>query len=681
MSIVSRLCLGLLLGLLLGCSSSTPPLDVQSTTLTLTVSPDQIDNLGRTSQLRLRAFKSDGTPAFDGTRVFLDATGDGSLTSEVILRDGEATAVYTSGATTGTVTITASSGTLSATKTLTVLDSFVAADTVNFSLNPNNLGDAGGRVGLTVSVRDSVGVPIPGKAVLFSSDRGLLASNGQPRISDANGLAHDALILVPRDLAPAVTAVNVSALVDAKSYPATVAITANASPTPTFSTSPAVLVEDQPVYFSATASADSDGEIVAYNWQFGDGQIGNGQTLEHTYTAAGTYTVILEVVDNQGASQSVTSAVTITSTTPNAAPVASFNYSPTSAMALQPLVFDASGSSDSDGSIVSYAWTFGDNLDSFTGQRVTHVYAGADTYEVSLTVTDDDGATNRTTQTVTVTGNVLPTASFTTSATSLNRGQSLVLDAAASADSDGSIVNYSWSFGDGSRQETTVPAINHVYNQVGTFTIYLTVTDNLGGQGFANATVTVTDVVNQAPTAAFTFTPAKPTNAEPVIFDGGTSTDDTAVTSYLWDFGDGRKGSGKIIAHRYDEAGTYAAKLTVFDAEGASSQAIQNVPVSISGAPVPKLTVTYLDTLSLILDASATTDDEDDITELVFQFDGYAPGDILLNIASGTGPVRQAELSTTQTTFTVYFVVTVTDTDGNSAQVTASYSFTEETKK
>ncbi len=681
MSICSRLCLGTLLALLLACSSSTPPLDVQSTTLTLSVSPDHIDNLGQTSQLRLRAFKSDGTPAFDGSRVFLEASGDGSLTSEVILQNGEATAVYTSGATTGTVTITATSGTLSASKTITVTDSFVAAGVVTFSQNPNNLGEAGGRVDLTISVRDSVGVPIPGKPVLFSSDRGLLASNGQPRTSDSNGLAHDVLTLSPRDLLPAVTAVNVSALVDAKSYAGTVSITANASPTPSFSTSPADLVEDQPVHFSATGSADSDGEIVAYRWQFGDGETGQGVTTQHTYAAAGTYTVILEVTDNQGASASKSGTVTIASATPNASPVAAFNWSPSSALALQPLVFDASASSDSDGSIVSYHWTFGDSLTVFSGQRVTHIYAGADTYEVTLTVTDDDGATNLLSQTITVTGNVLPTASFTTSATALNRGASLVLDAAASADTDGSIVGYHWDFGDGTRQDVSVPAINHIYNQVGTFTIYLTVTDNTGGQGFANATVTVSDVVNSAPAAAFTFTPAKPTTAEPVIFDGSTSTDDTAVASYLWDFGDGRKGSGKIIAHRYDQAGTYPAKLTVFDAEDASDTTIQDVPVVVSGAPVPKLTVTLLDTLSLILDATGTTDDEDDITELKFQFDGYAPGDILLNVDSGTGPVRQAEISTTQTTFTVYFVVTVTDTDGNSAQVTESYSFTESTKR
>ncbi|NYD79162.1 PKD domain-containing protein [Arthrobacter cupressi] len=83
--------------------------------------------------------------------------------------------------------------------------------------------------------------------------------------------------------------------------------------------------------------------------------------------------------------------------TPNVAPVAAFTSSVTNLSAS----FNAGGSSDNDGSITGYAWTFGDSSTG-TGQTPSHTYAAAGTYQVTLTVTDDDGATNAVTHPVTV---------------------------------------------------------------------------------------------------------------------------------------------------------------------------------------------------------------------------------------------------------------------------------------
>ncbi|HVF35562.1 MAG TPA: PKD domain-containing protein, partial [Candidatus Saccharimonadia bacterium] len=112
--------------------------------------------------------------------------------------------------------------------------------------------------------------------------------------------------------------------------------------------------------------------------------------------AAGTYNVQLTVTDNAGATNSITKAVTV-STVANAAPVANFTFTTSG---LTATFTDAS--TDSDGTIASRSWNFGDGTTS-TATSPSKTYAAAGTYSVQLTVTDNAGATNSTTKSVTVT--------------------------------------------------------------------------------------------------------------------------------------------------------------------------------------------------------------------------------------------------------------------------------------
>jgi PKD repeat protein len=105
--------------------------------------------------------------------------------------------------------------------------------------------------------------------------------------------------------------------------------------------------------------------------------------------------VTLTVTDDDGATGTATAQVTATEA-PNVAPTASF----TSTVDGFGVAFNATGSSDTDGSIVSYAWNFGDGTTG-TGANATRTYAAAGTYTVTLTVTDDDGATGTATAQVT----------------------------------------------------------------------------------------------------------------------------------------------------------------------------------------------------------------------------------------------------------------------------------------
>ncbi len=180
----------------------------------------------------------------------------------------------------------------------------------------------------------------------------------------------------------------------------------------------------------------------------------------------------------------------------NAVPKGAF----TAGTAVLDLDVDASGSTDPDGAVTGYAWSFGDG-GTATGVRASHHYAVAGTYQVSLTVTDDAGASSTSTQPVTVSApvNQAPTAAFTASTTGLAAG----LDASASADPDGTVTGYDWSFGDGGTG--TGQTVTHTYTQAGSYPITLTVTDDAGATATRTSTITVTAPATPAPLAADTF--------------------------------------------------------------------------------------------------------------------------------------------------------------------------------
>jgi PKD repeat protein len=84
------------------------------------------------------------------------------------------------------------------------------------------------------------------------------------------------------------------------------------------------------VSFNGTPSADPDGTIVAYSWDFGDGTTATGASPSHTYATAGSYTVKLTVTDNNGASDAVTQTLTVADQPPavTAAPSSPLTPSP-----------------------------------------------------------------------------------------------------------------------------------------------------------------------------------------------------------------------------------------------------------------------------------------------------------------------------------------------------------------
>ncbi len=134
--------------------------------------------------------------------------------------------------------------------------------------------------------------------------------------------------------------------------------------------------------FDGSGSRDPDGTITSYSWNFGNGVTASGPSVSDTYAAGGQYTVTLIVADNGGATNAESQTVIV-----NAPPVASFTFS----CSAFTCTFYGSGSFDSDGTIASYAWQFGDST-AGTGVTVKHTYRAPGTYTVTLTVTDNGGA-------------------------------------------------------------------------------------------------------------------------------------------------------------------------------------------------------------------------------------------------------------------------------------------------
>jgi PKD repeat protein len=175
----------------------------------------------------------------------------------------------------------------------------------------------------------------------------------------------------------------------------------NPAPVPVIEASVWYGISPLVVSFDAGASYDASGEIVAWAWDFGDGGTATGgaaagETVSHTFTAssARTFTVTLTLTDDDGAQAraSVTVRVVGAGET-NAPPVARFVSVPPAGVAPLAVSFDAATSTDADGHMEAYAWTFGDGATG-AGVAPSHTFVAPGTYTVELVVTDDDGASS-----------------------------------------------------------------------------------------------------------------------------------------------------------------------------------------------------------------------------------------------------------------------------------------------
>lgn len=286
-------------------------------------------------------------------------------------------------------------------------------------------------------------------------------------------------------------------------------------PIPSFTYEPSNPKVGRGIIFNASASYDPDGgNIQRYIWDFKDGatEIKFDPIVTHQYSSAGVYYVTLTVVDDEGEQSSVTAGIGVGASIPpvnvtvNQPPVAFFiNITQENGW----VYFDASGSYDPDGTVVKYIWDFGDGHTQIKlyDPTIKWQYAkGGTTYNVSLVVEDNDGATSSKVSSYTLYHTLLyvppiPPIAIIKTPADISTASAAFFSAADSYDPDGdALVNFSWDFnGDGIADAYGVNVTYHFY-QVGNYTINLTVVDSSGGIGNASRVIYV-----RAPIAARRF--------------------------------------------------------------------------------------------------------------------------------------------------------------------------------
>ncbi|MFA9416171.1 PKD domain-containing protein [Natrinema sp. HArc-T2] len=353
----------------------------------------------------------------------------------------------------------------------------------------------------------------------------------------------------------------------------------NPAPTASFTASPSTPNPDDAVTLDASDSSDPDGTITSYEWDTdGDGyyddydDADNGRTTRGTFESGGTYTVGLKVTDNGGKTDTVTKQITVE----NPPPSVNITFSPTAPTPGEAITLDASGSSDPDGTIMSYEWDtdgdgdYDDYTDASAGQTTTITYNSAGSHRVSLRVTDNGGVSSTTTTTVPVSLPPEPELDISTSTAGQNRP--VTFDAGSSTDADGTITNYIWQFSDGKTKRGK--SIERSFSNLGRHEVTLIVVDDTGHRVERSETVTV----YPTPSAEITADPAEPIAGSSVRLKAH-STDN--IDQYEWDVdGDGiTDKKGAEITHIFENSGEHRVTVTATNTDGITSETSRVVTV------------------------------------------------------------------------------------------------------
>jgi hypothetical protein len=332
--------------------------------------------------------------------------------------------------------------------------------------------------------------------------------------------------------------------------------------------------EGTPISIDGSASSDGDGTIVAYRWTADGGTFDDPTLAAPTFTAPdnGTYTVTLEVTDNDGLTDTDSTTVKVR----NVAPSVNAGGSGPALKANTPSGLNATFTDPgADTHTATIDWGDGtpntaiDPAASPIG--LSHQYANPGQYMIRVTVTDDDGGSASDTVEVTVTGKLSPPTADPGGLYDGREGSRIRLSGSGSSDEDGEIVSYRWSADGGAFDNPNALRPRFTAPDNGTYTVTLEVTDNDGLTDTRSTTVEVSNVDPKVDAgrgatirsgrqyrlrARFTDPGTADTHSAIIAWGDGTTTRIDAATSPL------------TLSHRYDKAGKYTVTVKVTDDDG-----------------------------------------------------------------------------------------------------------------
>jgi large repetitive protein len=333
-----------------------------------------------------------------------------------------------------------------------------------------------------------------------------------------------------------------------------------------FTCSPTTVGLNQNVFCNASGSTGSN---LTYAWTFGDGTADTGVIVTHQYSQTGTFTIVLTVTSDNLSTNSLNRSVTVTASLTPAA--ANFTFSPATPAINQDVLFTVTTPTPGG----TYTWDFGDGTPNGSAATLTHRFSRAALFNVTLRVTNAVGQSASLARPVNVVGAPVGTVNFTFSP--IDPGINDVVFFNASTTTVVNATTFSWDFGDGARGAGTTTS--HQYTQARTFTVTLTVTNDLGLSASLSKTVPVSSSTGLS--ADFTYSPTDPSislRTNSVIFDATPSS--ASATGWTWDFGDNTAtASGQRVTHTFSNPGTWVVRLTVTDATGRSATITKSVTV------------------------------------------------------------------------------------------------------
>jgi PKD repeat protein len=308
-------------------------------------------------------------------------------------------------------------------------------------------------------------------------------------------------------------------------------------------------------------------------------------------------------------------------------------------------------------------WTFGDGA-SGSGTEVTHTYTEIGEYTAEAIISDAQGGS----ETEQITISVVPPDAPVATATATPDSGIAPLSVSFGTQVTGGSGDYSfaWDFGDGSTREGKTPS--HRYEEAGTFSAVVTVTDVESGVESEPATVEIRIADNDTPIASAGASPSSGIVPLTVAFNGSVVGGNEPFT-YEWDFGDGSTpAETQNPSHEYTSPGTFSAVFKVTDADGEAATETIQIQVADNTAPIAEIAATP----------------ESGIAPLSVQFDpqvqgGDAPLDFAWDFGDGETSESRRPSHTFQSAGDYTTSVTVTDQNGDVATDTITVTVTDNT--